>query len=134
MKRLFVFVLSLIIVAPLFTGSRTTVHAASYDFYPTKSGYVADSHGASKNGEAAYENCAYFTPTYFSKKGSVRVYVAGPGGVKTETADLCYGSENTTYARYYTSTASSGGTYYLYGKVTSISSGTSMRAMGRFTP
>ncbi|MDE5863693.1 MAG: hypothetical protein K2H34_05030, partial [Lachnospiraceae bacterium] len=127
-------VLSLIIVAPLFTGNRAAVHAESYDFNPTKSGYVADSHGASKNGGAAYENCAYFTPTYFSKKGTVRAYVAGGNNVKTETVDLSYGSENTTYARYYTSTSNAGGTYYLYGKVTSISSGTSMRAKGRFTP
>lgn len=134
MKRLFVFVLSLIIVVPLFTSSRTTVHAQSYDFYPTTAKYTADPHGASKNGGAAYENCAYFTPTYFSHKGTVRAYVAGPDGVKTDTVDLCYGSENTTYARYYTSTAPAGGTYYLYGKVVNIDSGTSMRAMGRFTP
>lgn len=105
----------------------------NYDFYPTTTANNLDSHGASKAGGSLYENCAYITPSYFSKSGSVKFWVEG-NGVTTEKIIISFGGVNVTRNPYYTTSAPAGGSYYVGGRVTSISSGTNMRVRGAFTP
>ena len=135
MKRRFSLIL-LIVAVLLVQGlvpCKAYAATGNYDFYPTTTADTLDSHPVSKAGGAAYENCAYITPSYFSKNGAVDFWVEG-NGVTTERVNIPFGGVNHTRHPYYTSSAPAGGSYYVGGRVTSISSGTSMRVMGAFTP
>lgn len=122
-----------LLLAQALAPSKAYAATGNYDFYPTTTTNILDSHPASKAGGNLYENCAYITPSYFSKTGSVRFWVEG-NGVTTERKIISSGGVNVKRYLYYTTSAPAGGSYYVGGRVVAISSGTSMRVRGAFTP
>lgn len=106
----------------------------NYDFTVTTSN-TYDSHYASKAGGASFENCAYITPSYFSKTGTVWFWVKMKGqNVQTEKKQFSSGSEGNTRVLYYTSTPTSGLLYHVGGKIQTVSSGNTINVKGAFTP
>ena len=135
MKRRFssTLIAAALLLAQALAPSKAYAATGNYDFYPTTNANNLDSHSVSKAGGSLYENCAYITPSYFSKTGSVRFWVEG-NNVTTEKKIISSGGVNVTRYLYYTSSAPTGGSYYVGGRVVSIYSGTSMRVRGAFTP
>lgn len=114
----------------------TTTYAATANFnFDVGTTNTYDSHCASKAGGSKFENCAYITPSYFSKIGNVWFWIKMKGqSVQTEKILLSYGSEGATRHMYYTSTPTAGLNYHVGAKIGSVSSGNTMNVRGAFTP
>lgn len=131
-----------ILIIALSFGAAVDVHAETFNNFKLSSTSATDykENGAIdyvvKNGGSKYENCFYFTPTYFSKSGnaSFRSVKKGSTTVLTSWVTVSSGSENVGRSKYYNVTSTASSQYKLQGKKGSISSGSSITVSGRWTP
>ena len=135
-KKISIFMLLAVIMVASMGGKPIIAQAetGSYNFtVGTTNTY--DDHYASKAGGSKFENCAYITPSYFSKTGNAWFWVKMKGqSVQTEKLLLSYGSETVTRHPYYTSTPTANLSYHVGAKIGSVSSGNTMNVKGSFTP